>query len=1098
MKRLSLVTLFFSLFLICGLASANSQVGYVMRFADVSSQHIVFTYEDDLWLVPVDGGPAHRITSHPGRETGAKFSPDGSQLAFTADYDGGGDVYIMDASGGVPTRLTYHPSGGTALDWTADGKSIIFTSNREAPGFSSELYTVSIDGGMAERLPTDRGSLASMSPDGKQLAYNRFGRHTRTWKRYQGGNAQDVWILDFASGDIDQLTDWTGSDQFPMWGADALYFNSDREDGTLNIYRYDAVSKKPVRMTDFSDYDTKWPSYGNGKIVFQYGPGLSLLDVKTGKVTPVEITIPSDRRHLREELITASTRTGSFNLSPGGERALLNVRGDILNLPTDEGDPLNLTGTSNSREKNAAWSPDGSQIALVSDRTGEEQLYLLDQRGENQWKQLTDGSYAFMNQPVWSPDSKHIIFSDKFMKLHLVDAASGNTREIAHSDFDDAWERWGIMDYVWSPDSRWIAFTSQMHNMNEAIYLYDTKKNKSHKLTDDMTNDWSPSFSLDGQYLYFLSNRTFNPTMGRQDQNHIFLKLARPYMFLLNDEARSPFYSDDVVVSSDEEDEESEEKDKETKIDIDGLASRQLACAGVEAGNYFRLTAIEGGFLMLDKPDYEFLKYQNVDDGTGGSLNLMKYSVADKEAKSILDGIANYHLSADGKQLIYRAGNNYGMVGSTDGGKVGDGPIDVGAIKLKVDRQQEFPQIFTEAWRIQRDWFYDQNMHGVDWQAMYDKYAPFVAGCGTRGDLNYLIGEMISELNIGHTYIYGGDFEDGATRVGTGTLAASFVAEEGSDYYRIENILPGVSWDERYISPLAQPGINISNGDYLIAIDGVEVKTGDNVYAHLTDKGGKMVTLKTNSKPKSEKAITTRVRALRGEFGLRYRDWVDGNLGQVTELSDNRVGYIHLPNMGESGLVEFGRSYYPQTWKEALIIDDRYNGGGFVGDMVIDRLERVLWSITQPREGKGGKNPERSLHGPIVVLIDGDTYSNGEFFAEAIKQKGLATTIGLRTWGGSTGIEPHQGMMDGGATTPPQFGLYGLDHKWPIEGWGVEPDIVVVNWPKDVVDGKDAQLEYAVDYLLKQLADHPGKWAIPVTPEYPDKARPRMSKTIYK
>ena len=1087
---------------------AAAAPGYVMRYADVGAGQIVFTYEDDLWLVPVTGGDAHRITSHPGRETAAKFSPDGSLLAFTGDYDGGGDVYVMDARGGVPRRLTFHPAGSTLLDWTADGKSVIFTSNREAPAYSSELYTVSIDGGMPVRLPVDRGSLASMAPDGSGLAFNRFGRHVRTWKRYEGGNAQDVWVLDFKTGDIDRITDWLGSDQFPMWAEPgAIYFNSDRADGNLNIWRYDVATKAATAVTTYTDYDVKWPSSGDGKIVFQYGPGLSLLDLATGQAAPVDIRIPSDRRHVRTELLTPEPTDGAFGLSPAGERALVTARGEILNLPTDKGDAVNLTRTSGSREKNAAWSPDGRWIVMASDRTGEEQLYLVDQHGAGEWKQLTDGNFGFTRQPVWSPDSKRLVFSDKFLKLHLVDAATGKTTEIAQSGFDDAWERWGIMDYVWSPDSRWVAYTSQTANMNEAIWVHDTQTGENHKLTDDMTQDWSPSFSPDGKYLYFLSSRTFNPIMGRQDQNHIFLKTARPYLFLLQAGERSPFVEADVEVKptaageaemKDKKDNKDQKRAEVTvAIDFAGIAARQIVCEGVPAGNYFRLEAIEGGLLMLEKKEPEFLKYQQVDDNTGGRLDLLKYTLEDQEPESILEGIANYHLSADGKQIIYRAGAKYGMVTVAKGGKVGDGKIDPGAVKISVDRTEEFPQIFAEAWRIQRDWFYDKNMQGTDWQAMYDKYAPFVAGCGTRGDLNYLIGEMISELNIGHTYIFGGDFEDGAERVGSGALGAVFTPEKGADYYRISEILPGVSWDPRYRSPLAEPGVPVKAGDYLIAIDGAEVKTGDNVYAHLVDKGNHMVSLTTNTKPTAKGAVTTRVKALRSEAPLRYRDWVDGNLAHVDELSSGQVGYIHLPNMGETGLVEFGRSWYPQTGKRAMIIDDRYNGGGFVGDMIIDRLERELWAISKPREGGTGTNPERAFFGPLVVLIDGDTYSNGEFFAEAINRLGLATTIGVRTWGGSTGIEAHQDLVDGGGTTPPQFGLFALDGTWPIEGWGVEPQIVVVNLPKDVVGGKDAQLDYAVNYLLKQLADNPEKWAIPAVPKYPNKAKPRMSKTIY-
>jgi tricorn protease len=1071
--------------------------GWVMRYADIGGGQIVFTYEGDLWLVPDTGGDARRITSDPGTELAAKISRDGKLLAFTGGYDGGNDVYVMDLNGGVPRRLTFHPSGDLMLDWCPDDQGVIISSNREYPNYSSELYRVPVDGGMPMRLPTDRGSLAAVAPDHSGLAYNRIGRHVRTWKRYEGGLAQDIWVKDLKTQTTTKITDWQGTDQFPMWEGKTIYFASDREDGTLNIYGYDTETKQTERLTFFTDYDVKYPSIGDGQIVFQYGPGLSVLDLATRQVREVPINIPSDRRHVREELITPAPRSGSFSLSPAGERVLIEARGEILNLPADEGDPVNITGTSGTRERGAVWAPDGSAIAMISDRTGEQQLYLVDQLGRQDWRQLTDGEYGFILPLVWSPDSKSILFTDKFMRLHLVDVKSGKTTEIAHSDYDDAWERWGIQDYVWSPDSRWVCYTSNGANMNENIYLYDTKTGATRQVTDAMTTDWSPSFSADGQYLFFLSNRTFNPIMGRQDQNHVFLKMAAPYVVLLQEGARSPFYKDDVLVETKTEAEADDKKDEKKAtpaIDIDGIAGRVVACEGVEAGNYFRLEAIDGGFLMLRKDDPEFIKYQNVNDHTGGSHVLVKYSLEDAEPSDLMDGVTNYHLSADGKKMIYRAGSSYGVVDTGKEAKQGDGKVDPGQLKVRLDRLVEFEQIFHEAWRVQRDWFYDANMQGVDWPAMYKKYQPFVAGCGTRGDLNYLIGEMIGELNLGHTYIYGGDYEDGGDRVMTGTLGARFAPDPESGYYKISAITPSESWNPDARSPLAEPGVNIKVGDYLLAIDGVAVKVGDNIFERLVDRAGRMVTLTTNAKPEAKGAVETRLETLRGDGRLQYRAWVNANLDYVTEKSGGRIGYLHMPNMGEPGLREFGRYYYPQTEKEAIIIDDRWNGGGFVGDMVVDRLERRLWAMTAPREGKTGRNPERVHHGPVVVLINEDTYSNGEFFAETVKRKNLATLIGLRTWGGSTGIEPHQDLIDGGTTTPPQFGLYGLDGSWPIEGWGVEPHIVVVNLPDDVVAGKDAQLDKAIEFLLEQLDTSGGKWDIPETPPYPIKAKPYMSK----
>ncbi len=1074
----------------------TSSPGYVMRYADIGGGNIVFTYEGDLWLVKDTGGDARRITSHQGNEMVAKFSQDGKQLAFTAGYDGGRDVYLMDAQGGVPRRLTYHPSGDSMVDWCPDGTAIVVRANREYPSRASELYRYPLDGGMPKKLPLDRAGLASVDPLHTGIAYNRIGREMRTWKRYEGGMAQDIWVKDFASGDITKITNWDGTDNFPMWEGRTIYFASDRQDGTLNIYGYDLDSKKTIRLTHFTNFDVKYPSLGDGQIVFQHGPGLKVLNLRSGDIRDVVINIPSDRRLVRSELVTAGATDGSFSLSPAGERVLVEARGEILNLPADEGDPLNLTRTSGSRERGAVWSPDGKHVAFVSDRSGEEQIYLTDQLGQSDWRKLTDGFYGFTMPLVWSPDSKYLLFSDKFMNLNLIDVKEGKVSVIAHSDFDEGWERWGIQDYVWSPDSRWIVFTSNGANMNETINLYYLKKGETHRLTDEMSTAWSPSFSPDGRYLFFLSNRTFNPIMGRQDQNHVFLKMALPYVFLLQDDVRSPFYTDDVLVSTDDDDDDEDEddKDKKTIIDLDGLAGRVLACDGVEPGNYFRLTATDGGFLMLRKNDPVFLKYQAVTDHSADSLDLLKYTLADAEVEDLMSGVANYHLSADGKQMVYRAGRSLGVVAAGTKAKSSDGEVNVSAIKIRLDRLAEFRQIFDEAWRVQRDWFYDKNMHGVNWQAMHDKYAPFVDGCGSRGDLNYLIGELIAELNIGHTYIYGGDYADGGGRVPTGLLGCSFSSEKDSEYYRITDIVPGVSWDPAYRSPLTEPGVSISEGDYLIAIDGVEVKQGDNVYAHLVDKAGKMITLETNHKASKKGAVKTRLRTLRGEHGLRYRAWVDANLDYVTTQTEGRIGYLHLPDMMDGGLVEFGRTWYPQTRKQAMIIDERYNGGGFVGDMIIDRLERELWGMTIPREGQAGRNPERDFHGPLVILINEDTGSNGEFFAEAIKRKNLATVMGVRTWGGSIGIEPHQGLVDGATTTPPQFGLYALDGIWPIEGWGVEPDIIVMNMPADVVAGKDAQLDAAIAFLLKQLDESGGKWNIPATPAYPDKSKPGMSK----
>ena len=1082
----------------------SAQGHHLMRVADVHGDTIVFTYENDLWLVSGVGGPARRITNDPGSEVYAKFSPDGSQLAFTAQYDGGINVYVMPAAGGRPVRLTYHPAADRVLGWQPDGKGVLFRSNRAWPNRGEELYRVALDGGLPVKLPVDRAGLAALSPDGKRIAYCRGSRETRTWKRHRGGTAQDIWLGDLNEQVYKKIIDTDWSDNYPMWRGDALYFVSDREDGTLNIYKYDFESGDIARLTQYTDYDVKYPSIGPDSIVYQYQETLRLLDLNTLESREVEVHIPSDMIRLREEFVGVSPRRGSFNLSPSGVRALIEARGDILNLPVEDGDPINLTKASGSREKNAAWSPDGRWIAFLSDKTGEEEIYLVDQKGETEWKQLTTGGYGFRMHLVWSPDSKHLIFSDKFMRLNLVDAETGDITVIDQSDYDDAWERWGIQEYVWSPCGQWVAYTKMEESQYEGIFLYSLAEQKTARVTSDQYSDWSPSFSPDGKYLYFLSDRTFRPIMGHSDQNHVFLDMTRAYIVILQADGEHPFAPKDSAeeVEEDEDaenaededvedEDDTEEEDEATVIDIDGLERRVIVADGVPAGQYYRLEAVDGGFMYLKRDGYVFSKYDVINDGTGGSFNLYSYDIEEDSTKEILSGIANYHQSADGEKLIYRAGGVYGVVDVGASAGVGDGALDLGAVRIKIDRALEFMQAFNEAWRIERDWFYDANMHGHDWAAIHDKYARFVPYCGTRSDLNYLIGEMIAELNIGHTYVGGGDIAYNAKNVATGLLGADFVAEEGADYYRIAHIVPNSPGDPEHRSPLDEHGCPIKEGDYLIAVDGEPVTTADNPYRHLQNKRGRIVALTYNDEPNADGARIRRVRTLGSERAIRYREWVENNRRYVDEKTLGALEYLHVPDMGQGGLIEFAKVWHPHYYKQGFIIDVRYNGGGFTGDMIIDRLERRIWGLTQPREGKVLRDPERVFHGPFAVLINEDTGSNGEMFAEAIKLKRLGPVIGMRTWGGSIGMEPHQDLIDGGGVTPPQFGLYNLAGRWIIEGRGVEPHFDVQNEPGDVLRGIDAQLDKAIHLLTTQLEAYPIKW--PTPPEYPDKSRPHGS-----
>lgn len=1058
---------------------------FLMRFADVDRDKVVFTFEGDLWLAWSAGGDAFRLTRSVGEERFAKLSPDGQTIAFTGEYDGGTDVYVMPVTGGTPKRLTWHPAADEVLEWFPDGKHILFRSRREYPFRVDMIYKVSVDGGTEQKLPVDQAGLTTISPDGKSIAYCRISREFRTWKRHQGGTAQDIWLGSLEAKDYRKITDWVGTDSYPMWWGDGVYFLSDRRFGTLNLYRYDVSTGDVKALTEYKDYDVKFPSIGHSQIVYQYGERLHILDLHKEVTRPVPIRITSDAAPVREEWVEAGAHTGSFGLSPDGSRVVIETRGEIVTAPVKEGRPIRLTEASVSREKSAAWSPDGKWIVFLSDRTGEDELYLASSDGRGEVRRLTQDGGRFRMQPVWSPDSRRIAFADKTMTLSVVDVESCVVTAVDRGEVDDGWERWGIQDYVFSPDGGWLAYTKLEASGNESIFLRALEAGKTHRVTSPRTTDFSPSFSPDGRYLYFLSHRSFSPVMDRIDQNHAFLDVCKPYLVVLSSRAASPFAPKEASASSVGEPEDTLDA---PAIDVEGIERRIVDIPGVPAGNYFRLEATSEGFVCLSRPEPTFLKYQNVNDRTTDPHDLHGYALADRSFSKLMTGIENYHLSADRKKLVYRAGATFGVVDAGKPANVGDGKIDLSAVKIRVDRRAEFAQIFREAWRVQRDWFYDPGMHGENWSAVGEKYAKFVPYCGDRSDLNYLIGEMIGELNAGHTYIQGGALSDRGPRVDTGLLGVDFELPPSAAYHRIQRIIPGTPGDAAEVSPLDHPGCPVREGHYLIAVDGRDLRATDNVYAALENKAGMIVEITYNDRPSPEGAKTHLVRTIGSERAIRYRAWVEDNRRKVEELSGGRVGYLHIPDMMEGGLIEFARGFFPQHDREGLIIDDRYNTGGFVGDMIIDRLDRKLWAMIQPREGKPVRSPERAFHGHLAVLINEGTASNGEYFAEAIKRAGLATLIGTRTWGGAIGIEPHQDFVDRGQTTPPQFAPFGLDGTWLIEGHGVEPDIVLDNAPAEVLAGHDAQLHRAVEHLLKRIEEEPKR--IPDRPAYPVKTKP--------
>lgn len=1072
---------------------------HLMRFADVRGDVVVFTYEGDIWKGSIRGGEAYRITSDKGEERYAKISPDEKWIAFTAEYDGGVDVYVMPIDGGEPKRLTYHPSADLVLGWTPDSENVLFRTRREYPMRGEQIYTVNISGGNEKKLPIDRGGLASISPCGKYIAYCRLSGENATWKRHEGGDAQEIWMGSLETKDYSVIAPWRGIDNYPMWWKSRIYFLSDREKGTMNIFRYDVSTKEVKAITQFDDFDIKYPSLGDGKIIFNYKEKLHILNLDNETIVPVNLKIVSDRVKVREDFVEPNETTGAFGLSPDGKTFILESRGEILLIPTEKekGLPRNITNTSGIREKNPAFSPDGKWIAFISDKTGEEEIYLIDSKGEKELKQITSGNKGYRMNLVWSPDSKYILFHDKYMKLNLLDVSTGKIDIVDQGEFDDGWERWGIQDYVFSPDSKWIAYTKKMENTNEAIFLYSLIEKKSYPVTTDLYQNFSPSFDPKGKYLYFLSNRSFEPIMGVVDQEHIFINMTRPYVAVLNPNDTNPF-TPTFEEKSEQKEEQTESKEKsktiappQYKIDPKGIMERTFAVENVERGIYFRLEATDDGFLMLkgEEPLFENC-YTVVTDKTSDTYNLVAYNLKDKKIADGIKGINNYHLSNDKKKTVYKSGKKFGVIDSNGKGNVGDGAIDFSSAKFKINFKEEFVQIFNEAYRIERDWFYDKNLHGVDFEGLKNKLLSYVPECGTRSDLNYLIGELIAELNIGHTYVWGGDLRADSKKVPVVLLGVDLNFDE--NYPKITKIYKPEEVDPEIKSSFY--GTFVKEGFYIISVDGKEATKNVNFYSLLENRN-KIVEIFVNDKPQKEGARKILVNPIRNEMALRYRVWVDENRAKVSKMSNGKIGYVHIPDMGEEGLKEFGRTYYSQLDKPALIIDDRYNAGGFTGDMLINRLEKKIWAATQPREGKPSLNPEKGCYAHLALLINEDTGSCGEFYATAFKVKKFGKVFGMRTWGGAIGIEAHQDLVDGGTVTPPQYGLYSLDRKWLIEGRGVDPDVEIQNMPKEVLEGKDPQLETAVNYLLEELRKDPKE--IPPPPPYPNKARPKGSDTSY-
>jgi tricorn protease len=1077
----------------------------LLRLPAIHEDQIVFTYAGDLYTVPVTGGTARKLTSHEGFEMFARFSPDGRSLAFTGQYDGNTEVYLMPASGGVPQRLTYTATLGRddvadrmgpnniVMTWTPDGKQIIFRSRmRSFNAFNGRLYRVSTSGELPEELPLPRGGFCSFSPDGTKLAYNRVFREFRTWKRYRGGMADDVWIYDFAAKTTENITNEPAQDIIPMWSGDKIFFLSDRADNKrMNLFVYDTRSKETRRLTDFAEFDVKFPSLGAKAIVFENGGYIYRFDIEQETCEKVSIFIQEDFQGGRGGLVDVADKVSNYEIAPDGKRALFGARGDVFTVPAQHGATRNLTSSPGVHERNSKWSPDGKWVAYVSDATGEDEIWIVPQDGRGPARQVTKGSETYMYRIEWSPDSRKILWADKRLRLRFVNVETGRITEVDQSD------RWEFSDYAWSPDSMWIVYAkSEMLSMNK-ICLYSLEDKTAHELTDGWYDSSGPIFSSDGRFIFFVSDRDFNPLYGRTEWNHIYRDMSRIYLITLAKSTESPFkpQSDEVEIKAKEEEGDTEEEAQEestpkddaekpdakkesqkdepepVKVDLDGIKDR-IAVLPVAVSRYYRLGSVE------DKVYY--LRNGSEDD----KAQLLLYDLKEQK-ETELGQIRGYEISADRKKMLVASEGKYAIIDLPKGKIEMKETLSLSGMEANLDKRAEWSQVFNECWRQMREFFYVPNMHGVDWPAMHERYEPLVAHVNHSADLTYIIGEMIGELNAGHTYVGGGECPE-PKRIPLGLLGAEITRDATSGYYRITKILRGRNWEKGTRSPLTEIGVDANDGDYILAVDGRSTAEVDNIYELLVNKADKQVVLKLNGQPQVEGSREVTVVPTGSEEDLYYYGWVQGNIRKVTEATDGKVGYIHVPDMGIHGLNEFVKYFYPQIRKKALIIDVRGNGGGNVSPMLIERLRREIVMVEFARNTAPAPDPEGMLYGPMVCLCDEFAASDGDLFTYRFKKYKLGKVIGKRTWGGVVGIRGSLPLLNGCYLNKPEFSRYDVEGKdWIIEGVGVEPDIVVDNDPAKEYEGIDQQLNKAIEVILEELKTN-GK-EIPALPPYPVK-----------
>jgi tricorn protease len=1059
----------------------------------LSPSQVAFEYAADLWIVDRNGGDARRLTAGVGLEGYPVFSPDGKSIAFAGEYEGNLDVYVIPAAGGIPTRLTHHPDPDVPVCWTPDGKNIIFRSTRHSYARFVRLFSVPATGGQPTELPLPMGEEAALSPDGLRIAYTPFSNkpqfpgRMRPLKNYRGGTASPIWIADLRDSSILKVERKDEVTFNPMWIGDTIYYLSDR-DGLTTIFACDVSGKGVRRIVDPEKADVKTASACGDTIVFDRFGTLNLLDLKTRKITPISIHVAADLPGVRPKFVKVNSAIQKADLSPTGVRAVFESRGEIVTVPAEKGDARILTNTVEAAERDPAWSPDGKSIAYFSDASGEYQLHVRPQNGRGHVKKFKLGDKnSFFYNPSWSPDSKKIAYSDKRGTLWIIDLASGKSTKVDSSPYDGG----PTAPPSWSPDSQWVTFSRPLKSYLGGVFLYSLKSGKVHQITDGMSDSDNPAFDKSGKYIFFTASTDVGPAVGSGMSvlNRTVTRSA--YIVVLNKNDQSPLApeSDDEKEKADaEKDKAKEEKSKDkkedgkespkVKIDLENIDQRTLSLP-LPARNYVGLGAGKAGvFFIVEAPSIF-----GGGDGSGGGpkMTVERFDLSKRKSEKVLEGISSFTVSGDGEKMLYRMGPAWFIAGTAGPVKPGDGGLKMDDLEVRVDPRAEWRQMYQEVHRIERDFLYDPNFHGFDLNKAWAEHAKYLDGLGSRYDLNYLLDELLGGLSLQHVYLMGGDLPE-VEGPKYGLLGADYKVENGR--HRIVKIYRSESWNPGLKAPLTQPGANVKEGEYLLAVNGKDLKGSDEIYRLFEGSAGKQTTIRVgpNADGKGSREVT--VVPIESERTLRNLAWVDDNRRAVDKKTGGKVAYVYVPDTSMQGYVRFNRYFFAQAGRDAVIVDERFNGGGLLADHIVDYLRNKIRNYATTREGIDQAFPTSAIPGPKVMLINEQAGSGGDYLPYTFRQAELGPLIGKRTWGGLVGIGGYPPLVDGGTATAPRWGIWFPNSRWDVENRGVAPDIEVEYDPKDVRAGKDPQLDKAIEVVLSELAKNPVKH--PKHPNFPN------------